>query len=643
MKIKLKLKKTETMILTKKHLNILEKIFDHKMNGIDPLEILKDDKDFLYYVQLEQMGLLREDNDRYHLTYPGMMLMEAFRMAQLNGTMPDLNQYHDDFKFVGSRIINMLYTAEMAKDKVNDIIRPKLEKRGMVVNGMLSEFGKKVLEVYEEVEPYFYINKPLQDFLKKTLVGPAPKRELLEADKFQILESEALRLLSFSAPEGQYYNLSGVGQQVRAALLKGAFFKPITQEYFEALFQLVAGNEIEDQELKEDLIAQAVIDPDGNILPAGEHLLRAGDLYFHGFYDDPMSIDIDEIEFGVLATIKEINDETTKNPEFLATKDNIKAEFIDKKFKEAQTLKAEWGRRLKELPKIKQKYVEELENAKTAEEWFHKIYDFDAALFGLHGFHLIAPEVKDDKMHYVLTEDGEAVYNTLKENPREIPAESVKAITIGRHLFLAPDGRWVKKAQKAGTIETAPTPTGRFFARLAYNNKTPNLTRYGWEIMKQIPYTTGIYLEDLLAYLKGYNRDEVIQLLEKLDARGMVNFFPNDMIMLTEPGKKVKHATTGISGDIKYPVTPHVVDVLRALKEVGSLYVKERKVRILPDNWKKALKLLKMDMATFEETLTLLRRAGYIGKDSVNENGMLLIEAAEMLESIDYEWTEVDF
>jgi len=512
----------------------------------------------------------------------------------------------------------------------------------MVVNGMLSEFGKKVLEVYEEVEPYFYVNKPLQEFLKKTLVGPAPKRELLDADKFQIMESEALRLLSFSAPEGQYYNLSGVGQQIRAALLKGAFFKPITQEYFEALFQLVAGGEINDEQLKQDMIAQAVIDTDNNILPAGEHLLRAGDLYFHGFYDEPMSIDIDEVEFGVLATIKEINDETDKNPEFLATKDNIKAEFIDKKFKEAQTLKEKWGRRLKELPKIKQKYVSELEQAKTAEEWFNKVYDFDAALFGLHGFQLIATEVKDDKMYYVLTDDGQKVYDKLKDSPREIPAESVKAITIGRHVFFAPDGRWVEKAKKAKTIETAPTPTGRFFARLAYNNKTPNLTKYGLEVMKPLPYTTGMYLTDLMTYLKDYDQDEVIQLLEKLDARGIVNFFPNDMIMLTEAGKKIKHATTGIAGDIKYPVTPHVIDVLRALKDVGSLYVKERKVRILPDNWKKALKLLKMDMETFENTLTLLRRAGYIGKDSVTENGVLLIEAAEMLENIDYDWTEVE-
>jgi hypothetical protein len=266
------------MILTKKHLEILEAVFDKKMNNIDALEVLESDKDYLYYVQLVQMGLLREDEDQFYLTYPGIMLMEAYRISQMNGVMPDLSRYSDDFRFVGSEIINMLYSAEMAKDRVNDIIKGELEKRGMVVNNLLSEFGKKVLEVYETVRPYFYINSKLQEFLKKTLPGPSPKRELLEADKFQILESEALRLMAFSAPLGAYYNLTGVGQQIRAALLKGAFFKPITEEYLQAVLDLSENIPV-DKELKNDLVAQAVINEDEEFLPAGVHLLRAADLY----------------------------------------------------------------------------------------------------------------------------------------------------------------------------------------------------------------------------------------------------------------------------------------------------------------------------------------------------------------------------
>ena len=621
------------MILTKKHLNILEMVFDKKMNSIDSLEILDNDRDYLYYVQLVQTGLLREDEDNFFLTYPGIMLIEAYNTARQKGVMPDIDQYDDDFKFVGSHIVNMLYTAHLAKDQVNDIIRPKLEKRGMVVDGMLSEFGKKVLEVYLEIEPELHIDKKLQDFLKKTMTGPAPKRSLLDADSIQILEAEALGLLSFSAPEAKYYNLSGTGQQIKAALLKGAFFKTITEDYFDALFELLETGDISDAGLKQDLIAQAVIDTEGNLLPAGEHLLKAAELYYFPVYEDTgSSIDIDEIEFGVLATIKEIEEKSSQNPDYLATKKHIKSEFIDKKYKEAQKLQNEMGRRLKELPKVKQKYLEELELTKSAEEWFNKVYDFDAALFGLQGFQLIEPELKDGVMYYKLTADGKKVYDVLNQNPREIPAEAVKAITTARHGFLAPDGRWIEKAKNAKVIDSAPTPTGLFFARLAHNLKTPNITKYGLDIIRPIPYTTGMYLSDLMTYLKGYDEDEVIQLLEKLDARGIVSFFPNDMVMLTEAGKKIKQATSGLAGHFKYPVTPDIINVLRALKEVGSLHVKERKVRILPDNWQKALKLLKMDLETFEDTLTLLRRARYLGKDNVSENGLLLIEAAEILE-----------
>jgi len=630
------------MILTKKHLDILEMVFDKKLESIDSLEVLESDKDLKYYVHLVQMGLLREDEDHFFLTYPATVLLEAFKTAKENNVMPDLSSLEDDFRFIGSDIISMLYAAEIAKDKVNATMKPVLEKRGMVVDGVLSEFGKKVLEVFEELDLDFTINKPLQEFLKKTPVGPAPKRDLLAADNNQILEAEALRLLAYTANGGAYYNLTGVGQQIRAALLKGAFFKNITPAYFEAVFAVVEGEEI-DENLRLDLVAQAVIDDKNEILPAGLHLLRAGDLYYNGFLDDAMSIDIDALEFSLLQVIKEIDKKSESNPEYLATKANIKSELITKKYKEAQELKEKYGRRLNELPKIKQKYVNELENLKSEEAWFNHVYDFDAALFGMQGFQLIEPEMSEDgKMYYQLTTDGKKVIKVLKDNPREISAEAVKAITIGRHTLLSPDGRWIEKAIKAKTIVTEPTPTGKFFTKLAYNNKTPNLTKYGLKIMQPIPYTTGMYVDDLLGYFNEYSREELIQLIEKLDARGMVNMYPNDLIVLTEPGKLVKRATSGLAGHFKYPVTPDIINILKALKEVGTLYVKERKVRILPENWKKALKLLKMDLATFEDALTLLRKARYASKDQITENGLLLLEAAEWLEDLDENWTEID-
>lgn len=624
------------MILTKKHLNILEGIYENRIDSIESIEVLNDDKDYLYFVQLEQMGFLTEDENNFSLTYPAMMLIEAYKTAQNEGLMPDIQQFDNNFRFIGSEIINMLYSAQIAKDKVNDIIRPKLEKRGMVVDNKLSEFGKKVLEVYEELQPDFYINKVLQDFLKRVQPGPSHKRNLLEADKYQVLEAEALNLLSFTAPDGLYYNLTGIGQQLRASLLKGAFIHPIKSEYIQALFDLSEGKEI-DLQIKNELITQGVITEDAQLLPAGKNLLSAGKLFYNRDknYMNYMSIDIDELEFDVLLAVKEINEKNKSNPEYIATKKNIKNLLIEKKYKEINKVKEKYGRKLKELPELKQKYIEELSNLKTKEEWFNKVYDFDTAFFGMQGFQLLQSNLtSDNKMFYTLTKDGEKVISFLKNQPREIPAESVKAISITCHPFLSPDVRWIEKAQQSRTIDNAPTPFGRFMVKIAYNNKTPHLSIHGWNILKNLPYTTGMYLSDLKNELNDFDDKVLIQNLEKLDARGLIDFMPNDLIRLTEAGKKVKQATSGLAGKIKYPVTPFVIQVLKALKEVGSLYVKERKIRILPDNWKKALKLLQMDLDTFEKTLVLMRRANYLGKDSVSGNGVLLIEASELLENL---------
>jgi hypothetical protein len=70
-------------------------------------------------------------------------------------------------------------------------------------------------------------------------------------------------------------------------------------------------------------------------------------------------------------------------------------------------------------------------------------------------------------------------------------------------------------------------------------------------------------------------------------------------------------------------------------EKLGSTY-------IVLGNWKKALKLLDMDLETFENTLTLVRRAGYIGKDAITENGLLLLEATEILTESEEDWIYTD-
>ncbi len=633
------------MILTKRHLRLLLTLYQRNLEGFEPLEVLDDDADIDYFVQLRYMGLVRKDeSDRYHLTYAGNLIGEAWHEADLTGHLPDWEAWDDDYKWVDSTVLNMLYTARHARGRTNSITEPPLHSRGLARNGMLSPLGHKVYEAYEEARPALEVTPAMQAVLKQLPAGPSPKRNLVAADidKHVLLDLEAQRLIAFSAPAGAYYNLTGLGQQLQAALRTGAFTDTLTPEMLQAVRSIASGESI-DEALHVRLVAQAVVSDDGRLLPAGKHLAAASRIYFDGYITEPFSIDIDEVELATLQAIADLEDKFQANPQEAPTKERIRREVIDRQVKHVQRLLDKYGRRLHELPHLKQRLLEGFQEIKSREEWFNHYYDFDTALFGLQSYGLVRPRLASDgTLYYELTSAGRDVLAEQAHHPREIPAEAVKAITLSRLGMFAPDGRWMDKAHQAALIDNAPTPSGRFYARLAYARKTLNLSAYGLEILRKIPYTTGVYLEDLRQWLPQFEEEQLIQLLEKLDARGMIHLYPNDMVKLTPVGRLVKQATAGLAGRFKYPVTPDIIEVLRKLKEVGTLYVKERKVRILPENWKQALKKLEMDEATFQDTLEMLHHARYISKTGITEAGLLLLEADEQMHQIVNQWEEIE-
>ncbi len=203
-----------------------------------------------------------------------------------------------------------------------------------------------------------------------------------------------------------------------------------------------------------------------------------------------------------------------------------------------------------------------------------------------------------------------------------------------RKTFSAPNKEWYDQAVSENLIgANEPSKSGLFYARLAETiYRLPFLTRYGMMIFQAIP-EKGVTVEEIYAqFEKEIDREKIKWVLEKLEARHLIEILPDGNIIETEAGKLLDEALSGVPKGVGVPVNPLVIRLLQALRQVGTLYVKEQKVRILPRNIEKAMRLSGLTPEMFKKMFKLAEMAGWVGKTSIHESGLKVLQAVELMQ-----------
>jgi len=322
------------------------------------------------------------------------------------------------------------------------------------------------------------------------------------------------------------------------------------------------------------------------------------------------------------------------NPEERPTFEVLRRAMIDRKVAEYKALLEKYGRKLSEVPEKFRLIAERVQGAKDLAKWYDDNFDLREALASLESFELIETGEDDKgKEVFYLTGWGEEVLSDQNQQQRDVSATAVKAITMTRRTFSAPGFAWWNEAHEQGLVGSAePSSSGLLYAQLAEHvERLPHLSKYELLVFHAIP-ARGLSEEEVYAALeKKLDRERIRWALEKLEARHLIDRLPDGNVVETKAGEILDRALAGVPEGFGNPVNPTIFRLIEALRAVGNLYVKEKRVRILPRNLKEAIELSGLPKDVFDNALEAARVAGFVGRNSVNEAGLLLLEAAKAM------------
>lgn len=629
------------MLLASAHLIALHELAAKEAAGHTTHTLAEDDVQEHIYRELELQGLvLLEPPRAYQLSYAGREALDLIRAMHAENLLPTIDRLEHNWRFLGSDILGALHAATLRKGQVGPVTTDMLRARGLAKQTQdtlekrqltcLNRYGEAWEDFAERHRPRLEIYGELANAIRHMHPGYAQKPAAqMTAEHLALME--AMNLLVWSVPEGDNYVLTALGQAVYDALRKGGY-SPLDVVLDEPLLQVLAelvdkGSAALASEQIASLQLLGYVDADEKLSEAGYAALRAYSLLQREAPEKTHTFAITEPEVELLTTIDHLVQQQKPTH-----KEALHRALIDRMVKHYRSLEGRRGRMLREKAPLKRQAVALLEEVKEHDKWFNTNWDLEELIVGLEAFDLLRAEMEGSKMSYRLTPTGSRIVKEQEGNTRDISATAVKALTIVATPLSVPAQWWIEQAREEELIGTGGiSASGHFYANLANHCvRQLALTREEAEILEQLPDTEGASCGFGTSNHEALDEEKRNWAMEKLEARGFINRLVDCQIIRTEAGQLLTRAVSGAM-HLGHPVTPTIVRLLAAIRQAGTLYVKERKVRIQPHQWGEVERLTGLGEHEFREVLHVARMGQYVGEATLTEAGLDLLAVHELI------------